>query len=74
MKVTKISINGRQGTMDINITEKQLAMLKDPDRRWKYGHIQDMLPHLSGGEREFLMTGITPEEWAEIFSGPEMCC
>lgn len=29
--------------------------------------IQQAFPMLSGAEREFLMTGITPEQWNEIF-------
>ena len=28
--------------------------------------IQNAMPNLSADEREFLMTGITPEEWAEL--------
>ena len=29
--------------------------------------IQDAMPYLSADDREFLMTGITPEEWAAKF-------
>lgn len=29
--------------------------------------IQEALPHLTKGEREFLMTGITDEEWNAAF-------
>jgi len=29
--------------------------------------IQDAMPYLSANEREFLMTGITSEEWEEAF-------
>jgi hypothetical protein len=29
--------------------------------------IQDALPHLSNEEREFLITGYTPEDWAQMF-------
>ena len=29
--------------------------------------IQDAFPFLTPDEREFLMTGITPVEWAELF-------
>ena len=36
---------------------------------WKVGndrrHVQDAFPHLSIDDREFLLTGITPEEWNE---------
>ncbi len=42
---------------DIDVTEEQL---KD----WQGGTlIQDAMPNLSPDDREFLMTGITPEEW-----------
>lgn len=33
--------------------------------------IQQAFPFLSAEEREFLMTGITPEEWDEIFPQEE---
>ena len=37
--------------------------------KWKEGHglIQDCLPYLSAGEREFLKTGYMPEEWGQAF-------
>ena len=31
------------------------------------GCIQDIMPYLSADEREFLMTGIMPEEWGQAF-------
>ena len=31
------------------------------------GNIQDIMPYLSADEREFLMTGIMPEEWGQAF-------
>jgi len=35
---------------------------------WQSGTlIQDAMPYLSPGDREFLMTGITPEEWDDLF-------
>lgn len=34
---------------------------------WQAGeHIQTAMPQLSAEEREFLMSGATPEEWAEM--------
>lgn len=33
--------------------------------------IQDVFPELSGDEREFLMSGNTPEDWARIFPSEE---
>ena len=31
-------------------------------------HIQDAFPYLSADEREFLLTGITCQEWLELFN------
>jgi hypothetical protein len=31
------------------------------------GLIQDIFPNLPHGEREFIKTGITPQEWEELF-------
>lgn len=58
MEITRTSIITQQThTRDIDVTEEQLA-------RWKAGaNIQDACPHLSVGDREFIMTGITQEEW-----------
>lgn len=61
MKVTKTSMfSGKTHTREINITPAQLE-------RWQNGHhaIQAMFPHLPAEDREFLMTGVTPEEWDE---------
>jgi len=30
-------------------------------------HMQQIFPQLSADQREFLMTGCTPEEWAALF-------
>lgn len=30
--------------------------------------IQRAMPHLSADDREFIMTGMTPEEWDEMFA------
>jgi hypothetical protein len=39
---------------------------------WRNGAlIQRAMPQLSADEREFLKTGITPEEWKKIFGGDE---
>jgi hypothetical protein len=64
MKITKkSSISGVIHSMDLDITPEQL-------QRWNTGEkIQNVFPRLTADEREFLMTGITPEEWAETFSG-----
>lgn len=62
MEITKRSpFSGNLNTMDLDVTEAQLE-------RWNNGElIQDVFPHLTADEREFIMTGITPEEWDEAF-------
>jgi hypothetical protein len=47
--------------LDLNITEEQL-------QAWESGTvIQRAMPNLSADEREFILTGILPEEWDEMF-------
>ena len=36
--------------------------------------IQKAMPNLTADEREFLMTGITPEEWAEMAEPEDPPC
>ncbi len=42
---------------------------------WRYAggkeRIQDVFPHLTADEREFLMTGITAKEWKDAFGEEE---
>ena len=62
MLITRISpFSNKKNTMDIDIDEYQL-------KQWRNGGlIQDVMPHLTADEREFIMTGLTPEAWNEIF-------
>ena len=36
---------------------------------WRHGEkaIQNAMPYLTADQREFLMTGVTPEEWEKAF-------
>jgi hypothetical protein len=53
--------SGEVNEVDLDVTEGQL-------RDWEAGGlIQEVFPHLTDDEREFIMTGITPEEWKEAF-------
>ena len=46
---------------EITVTQEQLD-------RWQAGElIQNAMPNLSADDREFVMTGITAEEWDEAF-------
>ena len=66
MIVTKRSIvSGNVNTMDLDITKEQL-------KQWESGElIQQVFPKLGPDEREFLKTGITPDEWDNTFGGDE---
>ena len=51
--------------MEIPCTPKQLE-------EWHGGGlIQNVMPNLTPEEREFLMTGILPVDWEEMFEGLE---
>ena len=64
MQVTKQSrISGKISSMDLNITSEQLDRVN-----LGIELIQNIVPHLSSEEREFLITGITPDEWNELFN------
>lgn len=48
--------------MEIDVTLEQLS-------RWRNGElIQNVMPHLTPDEREFIMTGITAEKWEKLFN------
>lgn len=54
--------------------ENEVTMMVDPDdyMRWLGGElIQRAMPYLTPDEREFLMTGFTPEDWEAMFGGGE---
>ncbi len=64
MLVTKQSrISGKISSMDLDITSDQLDRIN-----LKIELIQNIVPHLSSEQREFLITGITPDEWNELFN------
>ncbi len=63
MIVSRISpFSGKLNRMELPITVEQYE-------KWTTGEllIQEAFPHLNPGEREFIMTGITPAEWDAMF-------
>ena len=66
MKVTKASpFSGETNTLELDVTAEQL-------KAWQAGTlIQEAMPNLSPEEREFLMTGITADEWKDMFEADE---
>jgi hypothetical protein len=66
MYITKTSqLTGVEHTMDINITESELIRIEN--RRESGELIQNIVPNLSMTDREFLMTGVSNEEWVRMF-------
>jgi hypothetical protein len=64
MIVVKMSpYSGKMHEMEIDITKQQLIDFYED----KLGLIQDAFPHLNRDEREFIISGIPPHEWDEIF-------
>ena len=66
MKITRTSMfTGVTRTLDLPITEAQLSA-------WESGTlIQVAMPQLSADDREFVMTGVTAEEWDHEFGDDE---
>lgn len=73
MLITRTSaFTGITHTRDIpGVTQERL------DRCWKFrtdgqgDHIQVVFPELSADDREFLISGVTPEEWAQAFGSDD---
>jgi hypothetical protein len=58
----KSMLTGVEHQREIEVTLTQYAAWQNSGKP-----IQEVLGHLSADDREFLMTGITPEEWEEAF-------
>ncbi len=66
--VTRTSdYSGGTHTVRIPLPEHEVRKVLDPKRPC----IQDLFPTLHRAEREFLMTGITADEWDEVCGGFE---
>ena len=67
MLVTRLSpFSHTKNTIELDITPEQLARYENGEEL-----IQNIFPNLSPEHREFIMTGITPEEWNSTFNGLE---
>ena len=62
MEITRVSkLSGIERTIDLNVTENQY-------NAWRSGvKIQDAMPNLNATEREFIISGVTDEEWNNAF-------
>lgn len=66
MTITRTSsLTGVTRSKEIDVTIEQVLA-------WEEGElIQNAMPHLSADDREFIKTGITGEEWDQLFGGAE---
>ena len=62
MKITKVSILSKiERSLELDVTAEEI-------KAWKSGMlIQDAMPRLNTDEREFMMSGITAEEWEKHY-------
>ena len=60
----KSMLTGEVHSMELPITSKQLST-------WDSGKglLQEVFPKLTSAQREFIMSGITQEEWDNAFGG-----
>jgi len=67
MKITRTSpITGETRTMDLDVTTAQyIAVVNGADPAV-------VMPHLSVDERDFILTGITPDEYLAVFDDDEL--
>jgi len=58
----KSKVSGKIRSMDLPVTAEQMI-------RYNTGRftLQDCFPNLSADDREFIKSGITAEEWEEVF-------
>jgi len=61
----KSPISGKMNSMELPVTEAQL----EAHRNGEYA--QNVFSTLSAEEREFLISGITPKEWSDLFGNME---
>jgi len=60
------NFSGKTNTMELPIRPMEFSRLIN---RWKTNgeYVQDVFPMLDDSQREFLISGVTPEEWDECF-------
>ena len=68
IQVTRQSIITKKiNTMELPITQEHLDIYETVGDIL----IQDAFPNLDAEQREFILTGITPQEWNDTFGGDE---
>lgn len=55
-------LSGKKNSMDIPVSEERVRAWMKSDEL-----VQNAFPELTADQREFLLTGILPDEWDELF-------
>ena len=61
----KSPVSGNWNSMELPITETDL------NRYYAGELVQNVFPNLTADQREFIVSGITPEEWVMLFGEVE---
>jgi hypothetical protein len=67
-----VSTNGEETTLSKKCTTSgkvySLTLETIKYKQWERGsYVQDVWPNLTKEEREFILTGTTPQEWSNMF-------
>lgn len=66
MNITRTSMfTGVRRTIDLPVTEAQMQAYLEG------ALLQNAFPNLTAGEREFIKSGVTDEEWETLFDSKE---
>ena len=63
-------LTGKTTAMVLDINQEQVDEWNNPNRTKL---IQDIFPNLTDDEREFVMTGYTPEDWEKLGTMEAQC-
>tara|TARA_B110000467_G_C18174034_1_gene396825 strand:- start:140 stop:343 length:204 start_codon:yes stop_codon:yes gene_type:complete len=62
----------RQSIITSNINSMNIAVTEEQIKKWQEGMmIQDAMPDLTANEREFLINGVTPDEWKKYMGAED---
>ncbi|MFA7408394.1 MAG: hypothetical protein WCY93_11320 [Anaerolineaceae bacterium] len=63
----------RKSAISGKVHERMIPANPEDLLRWENGedNIQALMPYLTAEDREFILTGITPEEWSAVFAEAE---
>lgn len=65
--IRKSQWSGKLNQLELPVTAQQI----EDWRNGRSGLIQQAFPQLTADQREFLMTGVTAQEWEEMFPAGE---